>query len=271
MRIARFRAADGQIGQGVVEQESINVIDGDVFGSWKPTGRKMRMADVTLLAPVVPVNIFCIGLNYREHAKESNCPIPKNPVVFMKPTTALNGPTSPIHVPACCDPAGEVDYECELAVVVGKQAKNVPVAKALEHVLGYCAANDVSARNWQANGGGGQWIRGKGFDTFCPLGPVMVMTDEIPDPQTLGIKTILNGQVVQNHTTADMIFSVAELVSFLSQSTTLLPGTLILTGTPQGIGGARKPPLWLKPGDEVIVELDKVGRLVNPVIAEPCI
>ncbi len=150
-------------------------------------------------------------------------------------------------------------------MVLGKTARDVPEARALEHVLGYTAANDVSARWWQKSGGGGQFVRGKGFDTFCPLGPVLVTADEIPNPQALGIKTILNGQVMQDHTTADMIFTVAQLISFISQDTTLLPGTVILTGTPQGVGMARKPPVFLKPGEEVVIEVEKIGRLVNPV------
>lgn len=224
----------------------------------------MDAADVTLLAPVVPSNIFCIGLNYREHAKEGGAAIPERPVVFMKPTSTLLDPGRPIVIPACCDPEGEVDYECELAVVIGKTAHNVSKEEALDYVFGYTAANDVSARKWQFMPGG-QWIRGKGFDTFCPLGPVLVTADEIPDPQTLHIRTILNGKTMQDHTTGDMIFSVAELISFLSQDTTLLPNTVILTGTPQGVGCVRKPPVWLKDGDEVVVELEKIGRLVNPV------
>jgi 2-keto-4-pentenoate hydratase/2-oxohepta-3-ene-1,7-dioic acid hydratase in catechol pathway len=133
-------------------------------------------------------------------------------------------------------------------------------------VLGYTCANDVSARKWQLNAGGGQWIRGKGFDTFCPLGPVLVTTDEIPEPQNLGIRTILNNETMQDHTTSDMIFSVVEIIEFLSQDTTLLPGTVILTGTPQGVGFARKPPVWLKAGDDVIIELDQIGRLQNRVV-----
>ena len=133
--------------------------------------------------------------------------------------------------------------------------------------MGYTCANDVSARKWQLNAGGGQWIRGKGFDTFCPLGPVLVTADEIADPQDLGIKTILNGQTMQDHTTGDMIFSVAEIISFLSQDTTLLPGTVILTGTPQGVGFARQPPIWLKSGDEVTIELEGIGQLNNSVVA----
>jgi len=160
-----------------------------------------------------------------------------------------------------------VDYEGELAVIIGRACRNVATDAALDHVLGYTCANDVSARRWQMHAGAGQWIRGKSFDTFCPLGPALVTADEIPDPQALGLRTTVNGQVMQDHTTGDMIFPVAELISFLSRDTTLLPGTVILSGTPQGVGFARKPPVWLQPGDEVTVEIEGVGRLTNPVIA----
>ncbi len=262
MRFVRFKNPDGQIDQGSIAKNLITILDKNL----QPTDEQVNLCDVSLLTPVAPSNIFCIGLNYSEHAKEGGSPIPEHPVVFMKPTSTLLNPGEPILIPACCDPEGEVDYECELAVVIGKPARNVSQEDALSYVLGYTAANDVSARKWQFNCGG-QWIHGKSFDTFCPLGPVLVTADEIPDPQTLQIRTILNGETLQDHTTADMIFPVAELISFLSQDTTLLPGTVILTGTPQGVGCARKPPVWLKPGDEVVVELDKIGRLVNPVEA----
>ncbi len=262
MRFVRFKTPDGQISQGQIAENLITILDENL----QPTDGQINLCDVSLLTPVVPPNIFCIGLNYCEHAKEGGLPIPEHPVVFMKPTSTLLNPGEPILIPACCDPQGEVDYECELAVVIGKPARNVPQEDALSYVLGYTAANDVSARKWQFNCGG-QWIHGKSFDTFCPLGPVLVTADEIPDPQTLRIRTILNGETLQDHTTADMIFPVAELISFLSQDTTLLPGTLILTGTPQGVGVARKPAVWLKPGDEVVVELDKIGRLMNTVEA----
>jgi 2-keto-4-pentenoate hydratase/2-oxohepta-3-ene-1,7-dioic acid hydratase in catechol pathway len=161
-----------------------------------------------------------------------------------------------------------VDYECELAVVIGKSCKNATVENALDHVLGYTCANDVSARDWQLKWGGGQWCRGKTFDTFSPLGPCLVTADEITDPQTLGIRTILNGETVQDWNTDDMIFSVAQIIVFLSGSNTLPAGTVILTGTPHGVGMAAKPPRWLKPGDEVSIEIDGIGRLTNPVLLE---
>jgi 2-keto-4-pentenoate hydratase/2-oxohepta-3-ene-1,7-dioic acid hydratase in catechol pathway len=161
-----------------------------------------------------------------------------------------------------------VDYECELAVVIGKKAKNVTRANALDYVLGYTCANDVSARDWQIKFGGSQWCRGKTFDTFAPLGPCLVTADEIPNPNDLAIKTILNGEAVQNWNTNDMIFDVPSIIEFLSSSTTLLPGTVILTGTPHGVGMAAKPPRWLKPGDSVTIEIERIGSLINPVSAE---
>jgi 2-keto-4-pentenoate hydratase/2-oxohepta-3-ene-1,7-dioic acid hydratase in catechol pathway len=163
----------------------------------------------------------------------------------------------------------EVDYECELAVVIGKACKNVKRDSALDHVFGYTCANDVSARDWQIKRGGGQWSRGKFFDTFCPLGPCLVTADEIPDPNALAIKTVVSGETLQDWNTNDMIFDVPALIEFLSGSTTLLPGTVILTGTPHGVGMAAKPPRWLKPGDSVTIEIEKIGALTNPVELEP--
>jgi 2-keto-4-pentenoate hydratase/2-oxohepta-3-ene-1,7-dioic acid hydratase in catechol pathway len=162
----------------------------------------------------------------------------------------------------------EVDYECELAVVIGRAGKNISRRNALDYVLGYTCCNDVSARDWQIKRGGGQWCRGKSFDTFSPLGPVLVTRDEIPHPNELKIRTVLNGQVMQDWNTNDMIFDVPTLIEFLSGSTTLLPGTVILTGTPHGVGMAQKPPRWLKPGDSVSIEIEKIGTLTNPVTEE---
>ena len=161
-----------------------------------------------------------------------------------------------------------MDYEAELAVVIGKAAKNVTRENALSHVLGYTCANDVSARDWQKEGGGSQWCRGKSFDTFCPLGPWLVTPDEIPNPNALHISTKVNGETLQDSSTGDMIFDVATLIEFLSGSTTLLPGTVILTGTPSGVGMARTPPRWLQAGDTVTVEIEKIGALTNPVTEE---
>ena len=267
MRIIRFTDAQGRThwGEEAACGAQTPVLEGSPYTALAPTGSSAVIA--ALLPPIEPANIFCIGLNYREHAEESGEEIPRNPVIFMKPTSTVNCHGGAIHIPACQLKGPEVDYEGELAVVIGRACKNVSADEALDYVLGYTCANDVSARRWQMHAGAGQWIRGKSFDTFCPLGPGLVTADEVADPQALALRTTLNGEVMQDHTTGDMIFPVAELISFLSRDTTLLPGTVILSGTPQGVGYARKPPVWLQPGDEVTVEIEGVGRLSNPVIA----
>jgi 2-keto-4-pentenoate hydratase/2-oxohepta-3-ene-1,7-dioic acid hydratase in catechol pathway len=185
----------------------------------------------------------------------------------MKQLGTVQNPGDPIELPTKLK-SNEVDYEAELAVVIGKTAKNVSKANALDYVLGYTCANDVSARDWQKQFGGSQWCRGKTFDTFCPLGPVLVTKDEVPNPNALGIKMILNGETMQDWNTNDMIFDVPTLIEFLSGSTTLLPSTVILTGTPHGVGAARTPPVFLKHGDSCTVEIEKIGALTNPVIDE---
>ncbi|RRJ96190.1 FAA hydrolase family protein [Opitutaceae bacterium TAV4] len=251
-------------GSGGVER-----LSGDLFGTGanalKPTGERADVAK--LLAPLVPAGILCIGLNYRRHAEETHARIPEFPVLFMKGVNALQNPGDPIMLPTHLR-SDEVDYECELAVVIGRTCKNVTRDHALDYVLGYTCANDVSARDWQVKRGGSQWCRGKTFDTFAPLGPAIVTKDEIPNPNALKISTTVSGEVLQDWTTSDMIFDVPALIEFLSGSTTLLPGTVILTGTPHGVGMARKPPRWLRAGDKVVVEIEKIGRLENPVIAE---
>ncbi|VAX11841.1 Fumarylacetoacetate hydrolase family protein [hydrothermal vent metagenome] len=239
------------------------LLDGDLFASPAPTGQRVPVS--SLLAPIIPANIYCIGLNYLEHARETGAALPQHPVVFMKPSTTVNSPGNGIHLPKCCVRGPEVDFEAELAVIIGRHAKDVAEENALDYVLGYTAANDVSARKWQKHAGGGQWIRGKSFDGFCPLGPAIVTTDEIQNPQALSIRTLLNGEVMQESNTADMIFSVARLISFLSQDTTLLPGTVILTGTPNGVGFTRKPPRFLADGDQISIEIERIGKLSNSV------
>lgn len=269
MNIVRYLDRAGRAHAGRENADgSVSRIEGDVFGTFTVT---TGPADVVRrLAPVVPAQIMCIGLNYRRHAEETKAKLPEYPILFMKGLGAAQGPDAPIVIPGGAQglASTEVDYECELAVVIGKTCKNVPRARALDHVLGYTCANDVSARDWQIKRGGSQWCRGKSFDTFAPLGPRLVTADEIPNPNTLRIGTILNGERVQDSNTADMIFDVPALIEFLSGSTTLVPGTVILTGTPQGVGMARTPQLWLKPGDTVSVEIEKIGTLTNPVVAE---
>lgn len=266
MKLLRFVDNNGETHLGqAVDGRNARVLEGDLFGDLRPTST-LRPID-RLLAPCDPVNIFCIGLNYRDHAAETGAALPEHPVIFMKPTTTVIAPETPIRLPAACDRGPEVDYEAELAVLIGRSARNVPASSALDHVFGYTCANDISARRWQKHGGGGQWIRGKSFDSFCPLGPVLVTADEIPDPQSLEIHCRLNGTPMQAGKTGDMIFSVAELVAHLSRDTTLLPGTLILTGTPAGVGFTRRPPIFLADGDEVTVEITGIGQLSNPVAA----
>jgi 2-keto-4-pentenoate hydratase/2-oxohepta-3-ene-1,7-dioic acid hydratase in catechol pathway len=210
---------------------------------------------------------LCIGLNYRHHAAESNAKIPQFPILFMKGAGTVQNPGDPIELPTRLR-SDKVDYECELAVVIGKACKNVSKEDALDYVLGYTCANDVSARDWQIEWGGGQWSRGKAFDTFMPLGPCLVTPETIPNPAGLRIRTILNGETMQDWKTDDLIFDIPTLISFLSGSTTLEAGTVISTGTPHGVGMARKPPVWLKAGDEVTVEIEKIGKLTNPVVLE---
>ncbi len=266
MRIIRYQDPQGAVRYAAQPPDGpARQIAGDLFGAHEVTKEPAQVEK--LLAPVAPVTIFCIGLNYRRHAEEAEATLPQFPVLFMKSPAAVQNPEDPIVLPRHLR-SDEVDYECELAVVIGKRCKNVPKEQALDYVLGYTCANDVSARDWQGKWGGGQWCRGKTFDTFAPLGPCLVLKDEVPDPAALKIKTVLNGQTMQDWRCDDMIFDVPTLIAFLSGSTTLLPGTVILTGTPQGVGFARKPPVFLQPGDTVTVEIDRIGTLTNPVVAE---
>jgi 2-keto-4-pentenoate hydratase/2-oxohepta-3-ene-1,7-dioic acid hydratase in catechol pathway len=265
MRIVRF-LSDGKEYLGrEIDRHHAYRLEGSLLDA--PQGLKVldqKLRIDKLLAPLVPTDILCIGLNYREHAAESKSEVPANPMLFIKSGNTLNNPFDPIPVPRRSD---QIDYEGELAVVIGKSAKNVPRDKALEYVLGYAIANDVTARDWQRDKslGGGQFARGKSFDGFCPLGPCLVTRDEIAAPNALRLKTTLNGQIMQDNTTADMIFDVPALIESLSSTMTLRPGAVLLTGTPQGVGMARTPPVWLKAGDAITVEIEKIGRLENPV------
>jgi 2-keto-4-pentenoate hydratase/2-oxohepta-3-ene-1,7-dioic acid hydratase in catechol pathway len=221
-------------------------------------------AAAQLLPPIPdPPKIICLGLNYRDHAAESGAPIPKEPILFSKYATALIGPEQPIVLPPVSQ---EVDYEAELVVVVGKAGKNIREQDAMSHVAGYTVGHDVSARDWQLKKDGKQWMVGKTFDTFAPIGPHLVTADEVPDPQALAIKLRLNGQTMQDSTTSQLIFPVGWTLAYLSQVFTLQPGDLIFTGTPPGVGFARKPPVFLKPGDVVEVEIERLGVLRNPVV-----
>ena len=265
MKIVRYAAPSGEI--AYAEQLGANSyarLAGDPFTSLTRTGEPVTPGKI--LAPIEPRTLLCIGLNYRQHAAETNAPIPSVPVLFMKSPNALQHPFQPIVLPRWLR-SDKVDYECELGVVIGRDCRNVTRANALDYVLGYTCANDVSARDWQKEGGS-QWCRGKSFDTFAPLGPCLVTPDEITDPGKLRIRTLVNDEVLQDCSTGDMIFDIPTLIEFLSGSTTLLAGTVILTGTPHGVGMARKPPRFLQPGDRVQVEIEGIGTLENPVIEE---
>jgi 2-keto-4-pentenoate hydratase/2-oxohepta-3-ene-1,7-dioic acid hydratase in catechol pathway len=266
MRIIRYLAQEGDI-RFAAEQPDGRCFDirGDIFRTFEITGHESNV--VKILAPIEPRVILCIGLNYRKHAEETGAKIPEWPVLFLKSPNTLQNPGDPIVLPTKLR-SDEVDYECELAVIIGRGCKNVPKDRALEVVFGYTAANDVSARDWQKRFGGGQFCRGKGFDTFAPLGPTIVTKDEIPNPNSLRIATRVNGKTRQSSNTSDMLFDVPTLVEFLSGSTTLYPGTVILTGTPQGVGMAMNPPRYLAAGDFVEIEIEKIGVLSNPVVAE---
>jgi 2,4-didehydro-3-deoxy-L-rhamnonate hydrolase len=206
-----------------------------------------------------PGKIICVGLNYRRHAEEQGAPVPDHPILFAKWPTALIGPGEPIVLPPI---SASIDYEAELGVVIGSRAKAVPADEALGVVRGYLCANDVSARDLQA--ADRQFTRAKSLDTFCPVGE-LVPASAVPDPQALRIRCLVNGEVRQDSTTADMIFSVVEVIAFVSEAITLQPGDLLLTGTPEGVGLYRDPPRFLADGDEVVVEIDGIGRLENPV------
>jgi len=271
-KLVRFRNDKGEILYGEAHYskdgkiDTAKIVKGDIYTNGVVTDTFAPI--IKLLAPIEPTAIFCIGLNYRIHAQESGLPVPENPVIFTKNLASVQNPGDPIIVPKIAQNPPEVDYECELAVVIGKACKNVSPQDALKYVLGYTCSNDVSARTWQMKRGGGQWNFGKGFDTFCPLGPVLSSTSVIPDPNKLKISTILNGNTMQSSNTNDMIFPITKIISYMSQSTTLLPGTVILTGTPEGVGFARKPPVFLKEGDVVTIDIENIGQLTNPVIEE---
>ena len=229
----------------------------------KENGLLVNSRDAYWFAPVPrPSKIICIGLNYRDHAAESNMAIPEQPVIFSKFPTSVIGPGEPVVIPS---KSAQTDYEAELAVVIGRRAKNVKATRALDYVLGYTAFNDVSARDFQF--ADGQWQRGKSCDTFAPMGQSIVTTDTITDPHKLSIKLILNGQTMQDSNTDQLIFGVPELIEFLTESITLEPGDVIATGTPPGVGFARKPPVFLKPGDQMEVLIEGMGGLGNPVVA----
>jgi 2-keto-4-pentenoate hydratase/2-oxohepta-3-ene-1,7-dioic acid hydratase in catechol pathway len=256
MKIARY-LYDGQVSYGIIENEQLYPC-GDPFINPAKETRAMDLFSVKLLAPVSPPNIICIGLNYRKHADETGLPYPAEPLIFIKTTTTVCGPGDSVVLPS--HSPDQIDYEAELAIVIGKTAKNISEAEVADYVLGYTIANDISDRAVQFSDV--QWSRAKSYDTFCPLGPFIV-TDLNCD--SVNIMCRLNGRVMQASNTSDMIFSCRQIVSYLSRCMTLLPGTVILTGTPEGVGFKRNPPVFLRKGQVLETEIEGIGVLSNPV------
>ena len=252
MKIVRVDAEADDITYGAVEPDGIRLFHGSPFFQWERSETVLPITEVKLLAPVIPTKIIAIGKNYADHAAEMGSDVPTTPVLFMKPPTAVIGPLSPIKRPP---ESSNVHYEGELAVVMGKVTRNVSPEDALSHVLGYTAANDVTARDLQRSDG--QWTRAKGFDTFLPLGPAIDTEFDPAEPHT--ITTSVNGVLRQEGVTSDLVFGVADLVSFVSRVMTLLPGDVILTGTPSGVGPIIE-------GDRVEVDIEGIGVLLNPVV-----
>lgn len=252
MKIVRMRIQGDEIAYGVAEAEGITVYRGTPFVAWEPTEAIIPFEEAHLLAPVFPTKVVCVGRNYVEHAAELGNEVPDEPVIFIKPSTSVIGPGAPIVLPS---ESSEVHHEAELAVVVGKVSRNVAAEDAAAHILGYTAGNDVSARDLQKKDG--QWARAKGFDSFCPLGPAI---ETELDPAGLRITCEVNDELRQEGSTYDMVFGVAELFAFISRVMTLLPGDVILTGTPAGVGP-------IVAGDRVEVTIERIGTLSNPVVA----
>jgi 2,4-diketo-3-deoxy-L-fuconate hydrolase len=275
LKLVTYSVGGSPSGVGYIDDGTVVPLGGASMSEYIEYGRSagrqpgeaggVSLDDVRLHAPIErPAKIIAIGLNYEDHAAETGASIPEKPIVFTKYPNTIIGPGEAIRIPPITK---QVDYEAELAVIIGRRARNVSESEALEYVFGYTNANDVSSRDLQFSEGG-QWTRSKSIDTFCPIGPYIATRDEIPDPQNLSVRCTLNGEVVQDGTTSRMIFSVAELISFLSGGMTLEPGDIIITGTPPGVGMARDPQLWLKDGDEVSIEIEGLGTLTNPVEAE---
>ncbi len=233
-------------------------------GAVRSEAMPLSLDQVQLIAPVpAPGKIICVGRNYSDHAAEMGASVGELPVIFNKLPTCVIGPGEPVRLP---DASSSVDYEAELVAVIGRAAHNVPEESAESHVYGYCCGNDVTARDWQKNGPGGQWLLGKSFDTFAPIGPWIVPRDEL-NASSLDIRMRLNDTVMQSANTRQLVFPLAKIIAHLSRFCTLLPGDLIFTGSPSGVGAGREPPVWLKCGDHMSVEIEGIGTLENPVIA----
>lgn len=261
MEIARIKTKAGVITHALVEGDSVRPVDGGLFDPIRTPKDSMPLSEVRLLAPIVPTNVLCFGRNYKAHAEEGRDELPKVPLLFIKANSCVIGPEDPIVIPSVAPK--QVDYESELAVIIGKKVRNVEPEDALDAVFGYTCANDVSARDVQNSDG--QWARAKSFDSFGPLGP-WIETDL--DPGNTRIRGRLNGKTMQDASTSLLIFDIPYLISFVSKAMTLLPGTVLLTGTPSGCGFAQDPPVWLKPGDTFEVEIEGIGILKNPVEGE---
>jgi 2-keto-4-pentenoate hydratase/2-oxohepta-3-ene-1,7-dioic acid hydratase in catechol pathway len=281
MRIVRFARPDGSTGWGLKSDYGIQDLSladptlpqstAEVIAKWKSIlprvqslGKKLGKSEqpLRLLCPVDrPGKILCIGLNYRDHAIETKAPIPEEPIVFCKMPTCMIGPDDPIVLPSV---SSEVDYEAELVIIVGQRMKNVSVDMAAQGIFGYSIGNDVSARDWQKGKPGKQWFLGKSFDTFAPLGPMIVTADEVGSTDNLRVQCRINGETLQDSTTRELIFKPVEVVSYISQVMTLEEGDVIYTGTPPGVGMARTPPRFLAPGDKIEIEIERLGILNNP-------
>ncbi len=264
MKFLRFISKEYSGGVfAVVEEEKVRILSGNPLCSTEETSELIAMEEIEeFLPPINPPNIIALGINYRKHVRESGLQTPSHPLIFLKGTNTLTAHKKPVILPR--EAPDEVDYEVELAVIIKDKIKNIPEKEALKHVLGYTIAQDISARDCQLRYDQ-QWARGKSFDTFCPLGPWME-TDL--NPENVVLRSILNGEIIQEDSTEDMIFSVPYLISYISRMMTLFPGTVIITGTPGGVGFSRKPPLFLREGDILASEIKGIGRMENDVVKE---
>lgn len=289
MRLVQFHRSgdEGGVRVGVEQGEGLGVVDLKAFDPSMPSTMRellemgpkglegahralssgqcvVERSEVRLLPPILaPEKVVCVGMNYRDHCLEQNAPIPKEPIIFSKFSSAITGPYDDIILP---DESQEVDWEVELAFVIGRRGKHIKEEDAMSYVAGFTVANDISARDWQMKRNGKQWLLGKTFDSFCPLGPALVTTDAVKDPHDLGIRCLVNGTTVQNSNTGQMIFNTEKLVAWVSQFVTLSPGDVFLTGTPPGVGVFRNPPVFLKRGDVVECQIDQVGAIRNTVV-----
>ncbi|NP_998083.1 fumarylacetoacetate hydrolase domain-containing protein 2A [Danio rerio] len=289
MRLVQFchKVAEGFVRVGVEQDEGQGIVDLKAFDPSMPSTMReflelgpkgmdcakralssgqnvLPRSDIRLLSPVTnPEKVVCVGMNYKDHCLEQNAPIPKEPIIFSKFPCSITGPNDDIILP---DESQEVDWEVELAFVIGRKGKHIKEEEALSYIAGFTVANDVSARDWQMKRNGKQWLLGKTFDTFCPLGPALVTTDSLKDVHKLGIRCFVNGATVQESNTNQMIFQTEKLVAWVSQFVTLYPGDVFLTGTPPGVGVFRNPPVFLKKGDVVECQIDEIGSIRNTVV-----